>query len=334
VLSGKRAWALAAAVGGATAVIALVLLEARGSLRAASWLEDVLGRPEMAVYIVPDETLGWRPAPNRAIELERAGGRLYRSDARGWRRFEAEGEPPLVVIGDSFTQAEGVPDGELWDDRLARELALPIVALGVNGYGTTQEWMLARDMRPELPRVRALLLQLHDNDVLNNSCELERRSWLNNNMMPRPYLSADGELEWDDPRRLLEHLALGRELSRRGLTERPPTVEALIEGNDPAVDELYATALRSTALSLARLRALFAEVPAYAFNACPVQKRIGGDLERLAAEAGFEILKIHPELDRRGAGSSITLEDGSHWNERGHAIVGELLLEQLGDALR
>lgn len=285
--------------------------------------------PTMPFYVVPDETIGWRPMPDRAIALD-GTGRRYTSDARGWRRFENGGpRSPLLVIGDSFTQAAGVADGEVYYDLVARRLDLPVVALGVNGYGTLQEWLIANELRGELRPPAALVLQMTDNDAINDSLELERRSWLNNNLLRRPYLLADDRVELADPRRLFEHLALGRELTRRVLFRRMTSIETRIEAGDPMAVALYERELAPTGEALRRLRGLFPESPAVAFDVSGSGSRIAGDLLRLAREAGFRTFDVVDELARRAAGRGIVQLDGEHWNELGHALAGEIVAERL-----
>lgn len=278
------------------------------------------------MVIVRDAKLGWRPAPNR--DLPAAGGGRFTTGSHGFRRFEVgSGKPLLLVVGDSFTHAVGVADGETYYDRLAAELDLAVAALGVDGYGTVQEWRLLHTESPPAPRL--LLLQMHDNDVVNDSLALERRSWRNNNLLPRPYLEADGRVVVGDPRRWFEHLVVGRELTRRVLSRVATSIEERIEAGEKDALELYHRELGATARALVELRRLYPRVPAFAFNAAGGRSRVGRDLARLAREAGFGYLEIEPEFTRRAQGRRVALADGAHWNAAGHALVGEILAPQL-----
>jgi len=316
-----------------TTLLTLLVLEV-GARGVGAWRRALALRdPTVPIYIVPDDRLGWRPMPNRDVAVGDREGRLT-TDARGWRRFDAAaGRPPLVVLGDSFTAAAGVPDGATYWDVVGRRLSLPVVALGVNGYGTLQELLVARELRSELGRPAAVLLQMTDNDAINDSWELERRSWINNNLLPRPYLESGGRVAVRDPRRAFERLALGRELTRGILATRLRSIEDGIEAGDERAVELYRRELGATGEALRRLRALFEGVPGFVFDVSGGDGRIGADLLRLASDAGFRRLDVVAELGRRADGREITQADRAHWNELGHQLAGEILGERIAAAL-
>lgn len=311
-------------------LLGLALLE--GSLQVLGSVRRTISRrdPGGPLVLERDPRLGWRPAPNR--DLPAGGGGRFTTGPRGWRRFDVGSTKPLLlVVGDSFTHAVGVADGETYYDHLARELGLAVAALGVNGYGTLQEWLLVRGEAVLAPRL--LLVQMHDNDVVNDSLALERRSWRNNNLLPRPYLEPDWQIVVHDPRRWFEHLIVGRELTRRVLSRLGTSIEDRIEAGEPDALALYHREVHATAQALVELRRVYPEAPAFAFNAAGGRSRIGHDLARLAAEAGFRVLEIEPEFTRRAAGRKVVLADGAHWNAAGHALVGEILAGQLAAEL-
>lgn len=322
--------------GGAVALTSVLLLLVFLELAASAWgnwrRARSLGSPEGPLVIVSDPELGWRSAPNRDLAAavadaqdSRAAGR-FTTDDRGWRRYDSTKQRPLaLVLGDSFTHGQHVADGLLYYDVIAERVGLDVVALAVNGYGTVQQLMVAREEKERLPQPDLLLLQMSDNDVVNNSWELERRSWLNNNLMPRPYLEESGEINVRDPRRWFEHTTLGRQLTRRILSRRLPSIEPRIQAGEAAAVELYRRELGATAQALQALRELFSEVPAYAFNVGGSDSVVARDLARLGAEAGFRVL----DLGAIGLQDRVVLPDGVHWNARGHRIAGERLTTQL-----
>jgi len=266
--------------------------------------------------------------PNRNLPLG-VGGH-FTTDAEGWRRFDVPASRPLwLVLGDSFTQAVGVPDGSVYYDVVARRLGLAIVALGVNGYGTVQELMAARLTVRDIPEPEGILIQLADNDAINNSFVLERKSFSNNNLLPRPYLDDAGGIQIRDPRRIHERLVLGRELTRRFLAGHAPTVESAIEAGEAEALALYHRELPHTARALGLLRQLFPSSRAVAFNVQGSDSRIGRDLERLAREAGFDYIDIGPLFSERARQRVVFQADGAHWNEAGHTIAGLILAEVL-----
>jgi hypothetical protein len=214
----------------------------------------------------------------------------------------------VLVVGDSFTHAVGVADGAVYYDVVACRLSLAIVALGVSGYGTVQEF-------------------------LNNSYALERQSFINNNLLPRPYLEDAGDVTIRDPRRLHEWFTLGRELTRRVLTGRVRPIESAIEAGDPNVLDLYVRELGHTARALRLLREVVPDAAAFAFNAGDSRGRVGRDLERLAREARFAYVAIGPRFGVEARPRDFVQADGVHWNAAGHSIAGDVLAKSLASDL-
>ena len=316
----------------ATTLLVLCVFEAAASLAGAWRRSAAQSDPTIQLFIERDDHLGWRSMPNRDVAL--GDGRRFSTDTRGWRRFETSGpRQPLLVLGDSFTEALGVADGRVYFDVLASRLGLPVVALGVNGYGTLQELLVASEMRNEALQPAALLLQMTGNDVINDSWALERRSWINNNLMRRPYLDPSGGVVVRDPRRLFERLTLGRELTRRVLATRMTTIEDLIEAGDPSISLLYDQGLAATGKALDRMARLFPDIPAFAFDVSGGKGRIGADLISLARAAGMRTIDVAGPLREQTRGRVVVQSDGAHWNELGHALAGEILASQLGPAL-
>jgi hypothetical protein len=159
-------------------------------------------------------------------------------------------------------------------------------------------------------------------------------SFVNNNLMVRPYLDGAGRVSLHDPRRLHERFVLGREVTRHWLARRWPTIETAIENGEHKAVELYRRELRHTAHALRLLRQLYPRVPAFAFNVGGSLSRVSRDLERLASEAGFRYIDIGPRMREAARTSPIIQADGAHWNEIGHAIAGRVLAGALARELR
>lgn len=117
---------------------------------------------------------------------------------------EATGaEPVICILGDSTMQGFQLPDGthlpHLLSHALAERGEKPyVLPLAVGGYGQTQQWMLYEDhCRALNPDV--IVMHWDNNDVVNNSYELERYSGpANNNARLRPYLE-QGEVVYRAP---------------------------------------------------------------------------------------------------------------------------------------
>jgi lysophospholipase L1-like esterase len=129
---------------------------------------------------------------------------LYSDPELGWRGVAVMGDPSsprpkILVVGDSFTTPDPhfVKAPDMYYSVLGHLLDAEIFAYGSGGYGTLQELMI---IDRYLPRVRPdlIVLQVHSNDFINNSWELERTSYFNNNLMKRPYL-LDGAVDYKFP---------------------------------------------------------------------------------------------------------------------------------------
>lgn len=94
-----------------------------------------------AVYLAPDELLGWVPRPSSA-------GLTYVSNAQGVRAFPtdkvytstpAPGRVRIATFGDSFTHCDEVNNDQTWQHHLELgDPRLEVMNYGVPGYGTDQ----------------------------------------------------------------------------------------------------------------------------------------------------------------------------------------------------
>lgn len=92
-------------------------------------------------HFVADPELGWRMRPHTELSYETEGlSHLYRADARGFRRGDAEptGERLLAVLGDSFAWGAGVAFEETFAARTADALGWRVANRGLPGYGIDQ----------------------------------------------------------------------------------------------------------------------------------------------------------------------------------------------------
>jgi hypothetical protein len=277
--------------------------------------------------------LGWRPVPNTAIDGDlREFGRVHVTTGRGG--FRLFGDPAttkskVLVLGDSFTHAAMVSDGETYYHRLA--LARPdleVFAIGAGGYGTLQEYLLLDEwadvIAPDL-----VLLQMHPNDVINNSHALESRSTTDNNQMTRPYWEHGKVVhrfpeneQWGVIYNLARHALLLRLLNvnlhflrSKGVA----SVEQTISRDDP--DLLRAIETTVELLQKIRLRA---GVPVVAFSAMPTARVSSWSLETICARAAVRFIPGVGEAVEAAARAGEKVDfapKDSHWNARGHAIA-------------
>jgi hypothetical protein len=285
--------------------------------------------------------IGWRTLPNFSQDTDMPGfGRVRYSTTRGG--FRVFGDPgtdntKVLVLGDSYTEAHTVSDGETYYHRLAAARPdLEIFAAGSGGYGTLQEYMLL-DEWADVIQPDVVLLQLHPNDLINNSHALESRSTTNNNQMVRPYWEHGRVVE-----RFPENAAWGPlyNLVRRSYLLRLANVnlhvlrsksadsaERTLTADDPAVRE----ATHTTIELLRKIRER-AGVPVVAFSVrseafFPFWSRADA-----CRQAGILFI---PEVGARVEAAAMAGEPvtgapiDSHWNSRGHALAAEVIVDWL-----
>ena len=79
---------------------------------------------------------------------------------------EALTAPDVIVIGDSHTMGWGVEEDQTFGRVLARKSGLKVLNAGISSYGTVREMRLLD--RLDVSRLRFLILQYSDNDLLEN----------------------------------------------------------------------------------------------------------------------------------------------------------------------
>jgi hypothetical protein len=91
-----------------------------------------------------DPELGWVPIPGHASESVHVNSHGARG-AEEYPLAKPAGEKRIVVVGDSFTFGEGVPDDDVYTALLQRQFdGVRVINLGVLGYGTDQQYLRLR----------------------------------------------------------------------------------------------------------------------------------------------------------------------------------------------
>lgn len=153
-----------------------------------------------------DDRLGWRHKRNmqRVFTNEDGERHLVKQNGAGlrgpWGDGPAErGKRRILVLGDSFTEAVHVADGQTFTTRLEQLFpGIEVLNAGVGGYGTVQEYLYLLEeglgYRPDL-----VLVMFYDNDLSDNCLSYSP------GFGPRPYARLDDghvriveTLEYDD----------------------------------------------------------------------------------------------------------------------------------------
>jgi hypothetical protein len=334
-LAGRlRSLAINCLVALTSLALCFVVLEV--GLRAyATWQRE--GHAEARSF---SSHLGWVTAPHvrRTESLEGYGEINYSSGEYGFRVFgDVDTDKAKVfVVGDSFTFANTVSDGETYYDEIRRgHEELEIFAYGGAGYGSLQEAMILNQYLDEI-QPHLILWQFTSNDLINNLHALESQSLSNNNLMTRPYLE-NGRVEWRFPERyrglagrLIQRSHLLRRLkimSNILISENFGSIENELVAGHPLLEETRSTTREI--MELVRQRA--GTIPIVTFVADDSSFSEGVFVE-ISEELGFtHVASVQQALEEaKGRGEKVDgLPYDGHWNSTGHAVVGRTLLDAL-----
>jgi hypothetical protein len=310
--------------------VILVLLGLEGALRVRARLRPPEG--EMSA------SLGWVTPAHQVREREQPGFGVVRYSTTdfGFRRF---GDPAVdgfrvLVIGDSFTKAVEVSDGETYYDLLAQARPdIEVFAYGGAGYGTIQEYLIL-DRFIDVIDPDLIIWQFCPNDLLTSMVGLESESLENNNGMVRPYL-IEGKIRHLYPSRfaILRHFRLARLIRSRVQILRverlgEPTVENDLVPSDPRIRR----SVETTVASLRLVRSRAGGVPVVGFSVNETSYGGENEFEEASRTAGIAFIRGIPtaieEASRNGIKTDGLPYDG-HWNAQGHAIASAVLLDSL-----
>lgn len=290
--------------------------------------------------------IGWKPRPDiRWTESFPGYGTVDYSTAKyGFRTFGDVNtrRKKILVLGDSYTQADQVSDGHTYYDHLARHNpGIEIFAFGGNGYGTLQEYMILDryidEIDPDL-----ILWQFCANDLLNNSHPLESASFNNNNQAFRPYRQGE-KIVFSFPRFeghgwLYNSLASSQITRLLGLdlgflrSEVPDAMqEGAIEKHLTPDNPLVVEATATTRDHLRQVRSRAGSRPIVGF--CDSgDGSAGWSPSALCREAGFRFIPEVANAIETARHTGIQIDSGledKHWNVTGHEIAGKVILEFL-----
>ena len=173
------------------AFVTLVLLEI--FLRVADFRELRDSLAEQSLRYDYDPELGWAPAPESSGTITTFRTTHFKHNNLGLRdeEFSLDAMPTIMVLGDSFVWgADSEPD-ERFTELLKRMIpGHKILAAGVAGYGTDQEYLLLQRLWPKVMPAVVVLIFCSDNDRLDNRTNARYASY------HKPYFATqpDGSL--------------------------------------------------------------------------------------------------------------------------------------------
>jgi len=141
-----------------------------------------------------DAELGWAPVPGSEGKVVTFRTTHYKHNSLGLRdqEFSLDAKPTIMFLGDSFVWGLDSEADERFTDLLKPRIAdYKILAAGVSGYGTDQEYLLLQRLWPKVKPAVVVLIFCAQNDRQDNTRSLYSFHYY------KPYYSTepDGSLQ-------------------------------------------------------------------------------------------------------------------------------------------
>jgi hypothetical protein len=303
---------------GAIAVVTIVPLAALELvLRVADLRELREGVSERSLSYQYDAELGWLPIPGSTSSITNARTIQAHHNSLGLRddEFTLDAKPTIMVLGDSFVWGLDAEADERFTELLKPRVAgYKILAAGVSGYGTDQEYLLLQKLWPKVKPAVVVLIFCANNDREDNSSNIRYEGY------QKPYFAtaADGSLVLQGqpvPKSRLQaikedwwvrHSWLVRLANAVYLKLRHPKLQV------PDPTERLVDKMRE-----------FVEANGAKFL-------VGVQASDAALVAHLKATHI-PFVTFDGAQSYAGAESGNHWTPQGHQLVAERLLGLLSE---
>ena len=179
---------------GAFTVVTIVTLAAlEVVLRVADLRELREGVSERSLSYRYDAELGWVPIAGSSAAVTNARTIQAHHNSLGLRdeEFTLDAKPTIMFLGDSFVWGLDAEAGERFSELLKPRIpGYKILAAGVSGYGTDQEYLLLQKLWPKVKPAVVVLIFCTDNDRADNSSNIRYEGY------QKPYFTtaADGSL--------------------------------------------------------------------------------------------------------------------------------------------
>jgi hypothetical protein len=179
---------------GAVAILTIVTLGAiEVILRIVDLRELREGVSERSLSYQYDAELGWMPVPGSVSTATNARTIQVHHNSLGLRddEFVLDAKPTIMFLGDSFVWGLDADASERFSEILKPRIPdYKILAAGVSGFGTDQEYLLLQRLWPKVKPAVVVLMFCTDNDRDDNSSNIRYEGY------QKPYFTrgADGSL--------------------------------------------------------------------------------------------------------------------------------------------
>jgi hypothetical protein len=162
-------------------------------LRIADFKEFRESMSERSLGYGYDSALGWAPVPNSSGVIKTFRTTQYKHNSMGLRdeEFTPDAKPTIMFLGDSFVWGLDSQTDERFTELLKPKLPdYRIMAAGVSGYGTDQEYLLLKRLWPKVKPAVVVLIFCGGNDRLDNTSNIRYEDY------QKPYFATqpDGSL--------------------------------------------------------------------------------------------------------------------------------------------
>jgi hypothetical protein len=286
-------------------------------LRVADFRELRQGVSERSLSYRYDRELGWAPVPGSASTVTNTRTIHVQHNSLGLRdiEFGPDSRPTIMFLGDSFVWGLDAEADERFSDLLRTRIAdFQILAAGVSGYGTDQEYLLLQRLWTKVRPAVVMLIFCTQNDRLDNSTNIRYEGY------QKPYFAnaPDGSL-----------VLMG---------EPVPKSRQQYFQEDPLVRNLWLARLAADVYVKMRHPLLYVPDPT---------ERLVGKIRDFVEANGAKFLvglqSRDPELIQYlqanripfvtfdGAASYPGAAAGGHWTPEGHKVVAERILRLLSE---
>jgi hypothetical protein len=168
----SRVWETFVSVSPSLGLVLVTLAALETVLRVADFAELRETLTERSLAYDYDAELGWLPVPNSSSVIKTFRTTHYKHNSLALRdeEFKLDARPTIMFLGDSFVWGLDSEASERFSDLLKPKIPdYKILAAGVSGYGTDQEYLLLKRLWPKVKPAVVVLIFCSQNDRLDNS---------------------------------------------------------------------------------------------------------------------------------------------------------------------
>jgi hypothetical protein len=286
-------------------------------LRVADLRELREGVSERSLSYRYDAELGWAPAPNSSSVVAGARTIHVQHNSLGLRdiEFTLDAQPTILFLGDSFVWGLDAEADERFTDLLRPRISsYKILAAGVSGYGTDQEYLLLKRLWAKVQPTVVVLIFCTQKDRSDNSTNIRYEGYQKPYFVTAPDGSLvlagqpvpESRLQYIKEDWLVRHLWLARLVTTAYVKVRYP-LRFVPDPTERLVSQIRDFVEANGGKFLVGLQS--------------------GDAELIRHLQASHI----PFVNFEGAASYQGASSGGHWTPEGHKFVAERVLDLLSE---